>query len=162
MSSGDQQKAPISAEHARLAEGSAAAAGGNWKLVGPYVADRAWGTVREDYSADGDAWRYFPFDHAHSRPSRRSESSASAGRRAITARTRRNIGGLSTRRRPTPGCAGATTIRKPSFRMRASGKKVRTARASSRNSSFSTPAYLTAIDTGKLRRTTPRQRRTTS
>jgi hypothetical protein len=36
--------------------------GGDWKLVGPYVADRAWATVREDYSADGDAWRYFPFD----------------------------------------------------------------------------------------------------
>ena len=60
MSSDNQQKAPLSAEHARLAEGSAAAAGGDWKLIGPYVADRAWGTVREDYSADGDAWRYFP------------------------------------------------------------------------------------------------------
>src|ERR1700683_4322869 len=43
MSSDNQQKAPLSAEHARLAEGSAAAAGGNWKLIGPYVADRAWG-----------------------------------------------------------------------------------------------------------------------
>ena len=73
MSSDDQQKAPLSAEHARLAEGSAAAAGGDWKLIGPYVADRAWGTVREDYSADGDAWRYFPFDHARSRAYRWSE-----------------------------------------------------------------------------------------
>ena len=73
MSSDNQQKGPLSAEHARLAEGSAAAAGGDWKLIGPYVADRAWGTVREDYSADGDAWRYFPFDHAHSRAYRWSE-----------------------------------------------------------------------------------------
>src|ERR1700729_1867014 len=67
MSSGDQQKAPISAEHARLAEGSAAAAGGNWKLVGPYVSDRAWGTVREDYSANGDAWNFLTHDMARSK-----------------------------------------------------------------------------------------------
>jgi Glycosyl hydrolase family 63 C-terminal domain len=73
MTSGEQQKSTLSAEHARLAEGSAAAAGGDWKLIGPYVAERAWGTVREDYSADGDAWRYFPFDHARSRAYRWSE-----------------------------------------------------------------------------------------
>lgn len=34
---------------------------------GPYVSDRQWGTVREDYSQNGDAWNYFPFSHAHSR-----------------------------------------------------------------------------------------------
>src|ERR1700674_3946297 len=34
---------------------------------GPYLAERAWGTVREDYSADGNAWTYFPHDHARSR-----------------------------------------------------------------------------------------------
>ena len=34
---------------------------------GPYLSERQWGTVREDYSANGDAWGYFPFDHAHSR-----------------------------------------------------------------------------------------------
>ena len=38
-----------------------------WKLWGPYLAERQWGTVREDYSADGDAWRYFPHEHARSR-----------------------------------------------------------------------------------------------
>ncbi len=38
-----------------------------WRLWGPYVAGRQWGTVREDYSADGDAWASFPFDHAHRR-----------------------------------------------------------------------------------------------
>ena len=63
----DQKKGARSAEHARLAEGSTAPAGGDWKLIGPYLAERAWGTAREDYSADGDAWRYFPFDHARSR-----------------------------------------------------------------------------------------------
>ncbi|HZS27404.1 MAG TPA: glucosidase, partial [Candidatus Angelobacter sp.] len=39
----------------------------HWKRWGPYLSERAWGTVREDYSADGDAWRYFPHDHARSR-----------------------------------------------------------------------------------------------
>ncbi len=34
---------------------------------GPYLSERQWGTVREDYSGNGDAWNYFPFNHAHSR-----------------------------------------------------------------------------------------------
>ncbi len=38
-----------------------------WKTWGPYLSDRQWGTVREDYSADGDAWDYFPHDQAKSR-----------------------------------------------------------------------------------------------
>lgn len=37
------------------------------ELWGPYMSERQWGTVREDYSANGDAWNYVPFDHAHSR-----------------------------------------------------------------------------------------------
>src|SRR5215213_5728599 len=37
----------------------------DWKLWGPYVSERAWGTVREDYSLDGAAWDYFPFEQAH-------------------------------------------------------------------------------------------------
>jgi hypothetical protein len=39
----------------------------NWKRWGPYLSERQWGTVREDYSADGDAWNYFTHDHARSR-----------------------------------------------------------------------------------------------
>jgi hypothetical protein len=39
----------------------------NWKKWGPYLSERSWGTVREDYSADGSAWTYFPHDHARSR-----------------------------------------------------------------------------------------------
>ncbi|MFT4043965.1 MAG: glucosidase [Gordonia sp. (in: high G+C Gram-positive bacteria)] len=39
----------------------------DWYLWGPYVSERQWGTVREDYSADGDAWSYLPHDHARSR-----------------------------------------------------------------------------------------------
>ena len=38
-----------------------------WTLWGSYLPDRQWGTVREDYSADGDAWRSFPHDQARSR-----------------------------------------------------------------------------------------------
>ncbi|GAA4159294.1 glucosidase [Gryllotalpicola daejeonensis] len=44
-----------------------------WRDWGPYVAERAWGTVREDYSADGDAWRFFPYEHARSRAYRWNE-----------------------------------------------------------------------------------------
>jgi Mannosylglycerate hydrolase MGH1-like glycoside hydrolase domain/Glycosyl hydrolase family 63 C-terminal domain len=52
-------------ESRRLAED--AARDRNWKRWGPYLADRQWATVREDYSADGDAWSYFPHEHARSR-----------------------------------------------------------------------------------------------
>jgi len=38
-----------------------------WRRWGPYLAERAWGTVREDYSAGGNAWEYFPFEHSHLR-----------------------------------------------------------------------------------------------
>jgi len=55
----------MTAEHKRLAEYRKR--GVNWKKWGPYISERAWGTVREDYSADGDAWSYFPHDHARSR-----------------------------------------------------------------------------------------------
>src|SRR3989344_9418135 len=44
-----------------------------WSKWGPYVAERGWGTVREDYSADGDAWNYFTHDHARMRTYRRVE-----------------------------------------------------------------------------------------
>src|SRR5713226_9662511 len=44
-----------------------------WDLWGPYLSERAWGTVREDYSADGDAWDYFPHEHARSRAYRWNE-----------------------------------------------------------------------------------------
>ena len=55
----------MTAEHQRLAVNATKAI----PLVqwGPYLSERQWGTVREDYSPYGDAWHYFPFDHAHSR-----------------------------------------------------------------------------------------------
>ena len=66
------------AEHARLAEAVGRAEEGlstanPWYEWGPYLSERAWGTVREDYSADGDAWNYFPHDHARSRAYRWNE-----------------------------------------------------------------------------------------
>src|ERR1700761_6760140 len=45
----------------------------HWRRWGPYLSERAWGTVREDYSAHGDAWGYFPHDHARSRAYRWNE-----------------------------------------------------------------------------------------
>ncbi|MBV9863093.1 MAG: glucosidase [Alphaproteobacteria bacterium] len=58
------KEAANTAEGRRLEE---ARSGVPWWRWGPYVSDRQWGTVREDYSADGDPWSYFPFDHARSR-----------------------------------------------------------------------------------------------
>ncbi len=49
----------------RLEEGLRQA--GDWYRWGPYVSERQWGTVREDYSPDGEAWDYLPHDHARSR-----------------------------------------------------------------------------------------------
>jgi hypothetical protein len=50
------------AEHQRLAAANADKA--NWRLWGPYLSERQWGTVREDYSATGEAWEYLPHDLA--------------------------------------------------------------------------------------------------
>ncbi len=55
----------LTAEEVRLAE--AAKRDVHWKRWGPYLSERQWGTVREDYSAYGTAWDYFPHDHARSR-----------------------------------------------------------------------------------------------
>ena len=52
-------------EHVRLEEARTGAV--PWKAWGPYLSERQWGTVREDYSAGGDAWDYFPHDQARSR-----------------------------------------------------------------------------------------------
>jgi mannosylglycerate hydrolase MGH1-like protein len=52
-------------EAARLDEARARTA--HWRRWGPYLSERQWGTVREDYSAHGDAWESFPHDHARSR-----------------------------------------------------------------------------------------------
>jgi len=63
-----ERPGPGDAERGRLADTTA-----GWKRWGPYLSERAWGTVREDYSADGEAWDSFPHDHARSRAYRWSE-----------------------------------------------------------------------------------------
>src|SRR5499426_194599 len=55
----------MSAEEIRLAEAREQKI--PWKKWGPYLSERQWGTVREDYSDSGDAWNYFPHDQARSR-----------------------------------------------------------------------------------------------
>ncbi|PYK56783.1 MAG: glucosidase [Verrucomicrobia bacterium] len=55
----------MNAEQRRIEENNSRAQ--RWHLWGPYLSDRQWGTVREDYSANGDAWNYLPHDHARSR-----------------------------------------------------------------------------------------------
>lgn len=55
------------AESNRLAADAARDPAGNWKRWGPYLSERQWGTVREDYSDNGDSWGYLPHDHARSR-----------------------------------------------------------------------------------------------
>jgi hypothetical protein len=63
-------KTEMIAEQKRLAE---AAKGVPWRKWGPYLSERQWGTVREDYSENGDAWNFFPHDHARSRAYRSGE-----------------------------------------------------------------------------------------
>ena len=58
-------KLAATAEGLRLSSNDAKAT--QWRQWGPYLSERQWGTVREDYSADGAAWEYFPHDHARSR-----------------------------------------------------------------------------------------------
>jgi hypothetical protein len=65
------QNLPMTNEEIRLSE--AGERKRHWKRWGPYLSERAWGTVREDYSSDGNAWDYFPHDHARSRAYRWNE-----------------------------------------------------------------------------------------
>ena len=69
MSSEEEKSSPFSyvevTEQKRLNE--ARENGIPWKKWGPYLSERQWGTVREDYSADGNAWDYFTHDQSRSR-----------------------------------------------------------------------------------------------
>src|ERR1043166_9168692 len=68
---GTDRKRKLTAEEQRLEEARERTK--HWKRWGPYLSERAWGTVREDYSAYGTAWDYFPHDHARSRAYRWNE-----------------------------------------------------------------------------------------
>src|SRR6478609_4130657 len=56
---------PTIAEQQRIEDDTSRRA--NWKRWGPYLSERQWATVREDYSAGGECWDYFPHDHSRSR-----------------------------------------------------------------------------------------------
>ncbi|QDT64641.1 MGH1-like glycoside hydrolase domain-containing protein [Calycomorphotria hydatis] len=58
---------PLTAEHQRLQQEATKLPEGNWKRWGPYLSERQWGTVREDYSSNGDVWNYFTHDHSRRR-----------------------------------------------------------------------------------------------
>jgi hypothetical protein len=62
---GGEANTPMSIEGQRLRQGVDTRSA--WRRWGPYLSERQWGTVREDYSPDGTAWGYFPHDHARSR-----------------------------------------------------------------------------------------------
>ena len=61
----EASRTQLTAERRRLEEARAGKAA--WKKWGPYLSERQWGTVREDYSDSGDAWNYFSHDQARSR-----------------------------------------------------------------------------------------------
>lgn len=64
----DDSRTELNAEQRRLAEEKLCTDdNGLWRKWGPYLSERQWGTVREDYSADGNAWDYFPHEQARSR-----------------------------------------------------------------------------------------------
>jgi hypothetical protein len=128
---------------------------GDWYRWGPYVSERQWGTVREDYSPDGQAWDSFPHDHARSRAYRWGEDALAGfcdieqrlclglalwngrdpilkerpfgltGPQATTVRTSRNTGGTWTPPPPTRGTAGVTTIPSAPIPTRTSSRRTR-------------------------------------
>src|SRR6476660_10575300 len=61
----DKQPGPLCAEEIRLQQSRNRTA--NWQRWGTYLAERQWGTVREDYSSDGNAWEFFPYEHSAAR-----------------------------------------------------------------------------------------------
>src|SRR5207237_4640236 len=71
MSKSNKKTKTLTAEEQRLEHSRERKA--HWKRWGPYLSERAWGTVREDYSAAGAAWDYLPHDHARSRAYRWNE-----------------------------------------------------------------------------------------
>ena len=71
-----RRRGAMSGEAARLEEDGRRER--NWKRWGPYLSERQWGTVREDYSADGDCWDYFPHEHAAAAPTAGARTGCSA------------------------------------------------------------------------------------
>ncbi|WP_348625999.1 hypothetical protein [Rhizobium sp. IBUN] len=81
------------AEQRRLEEDRKA--GRPWKKWGPYLSERQWGTVREDYSESGDAWNYFTHDQARSRAYRWAKMALAASRTTASGSALRSRSGTS-------------------------------------------------------------------
>jgi hypothetical protein len=159
-------------EHRRLQESAEQRA--HWKRWGPYLSERAWGTVREDYSADGDAWHYLPFEHAHLRAYRWNEDGLAGicdrhqhicfalalwnGRDRVL---KERLFGLS-----GPQGNHGEDVKEQYFYLDStpthSFGKTRSAAVSRRNTSSPTPASSTATATSTCSSNTRRGRRTTS
>jgi hypothetical protein len=137
------------AEHDRLAQATGRAEddlseSNPWYEWGPYLSERAWGTVREDYSDNGDAWSFFPHDHARSRAYRWNEDGMAGlsdvhhdlcfalalwngvdpilkermfGLTGPQGNHGRSTGGIWMGFLAMPGCAGDITIRRSRFRI---------------------------------------------
>lgn len=140
-----------------------------WRLWGPYLSARQWGTVREDYSDDGDAWAHFPFDQAHARAYRWGEDGIAGltdrygflnlavaawnhrddrlkerlfgltNAQATTARTPRSTGGRWMPPRRTRGPSTSTVTRRPPSRTPRSSRRTLGAARTPRSSSSPTP-----------------------
>ena len=158
-----------------------------WYLWGPYLSERQWGTVREDYSADGEAWSYLPHDQARSRAYRWGEE----GLAGFSDREQRLCLGLALwngrdrmlKERPfgltgaeanhgedvkdywwyldatptTRGTAGATTIHRPPSRTRTCARRTAGAANTTPSTNSWTPACSTTTGTGSSRSITRRR-----
>ena len=83
------------AEHRRLEE-ARSAGGKKWRRWGTYLTERQWGTVREDYSANGDAWDYLPLDHAPCAPTAGARTACSASATTAGSELRASRSGTGT------------------------------------------------------------------
>ena len=103
-------KRPTTAEHRRLAEATGRAeddlfTANPWYEWGPYLSERAWGTVREDYSESGDAWSSFPHDHARSRATAGTRTGWRASRTSATSCASRSRSGTAATRSSRSACS---------------------------------------------------------
>ena len=163
----------------------------DWYLWGPYVSERQWGTVREDYSPDGEAWSYFPHDHARSRAYRWGEDGLAGfcdveqrlclglalwnghdpilkerpygltGAEANHGEDVKDYCGTSTLSRATPGTGGVTTTHNALFPTRTCARRTAGGASWTWSTSYSTPGRLPTTGTGSWRSITPRPTRST-
>ena len=118
-----------------------------WRRWGPYLSDRQWGTVREDYSENGDAWSYFTHDQARSRAYRWGEDGiAGRQRRSASTCAWRSPCGTAPTRSSRSGSSGSPTPR---------ATTARTSRSTTSTSTTRPPTPTCACSTSTRRPPTP-------